>query len=86
MIRGNHGTKKKPMDLARLRQEAEARLRQQSERLKDISLLEMQQLAQELGTHQIELEMQNEELRQAQEELEASRSRYADLYDFAPIT
>jgi diguanylate cyclase (GGDEF)-like protein/PAS domain S-box-containing protein len=74
------------MDLARLRQEAEARLRQQSERLKDISLLEMQQLAQELGTHQIELEMQNEELRQAQGELEASRSRYADLYDFAPIT
>jgi diguanylate cyclase (GGDEF)-like protein/PAS domain S-box-containing protein len=78
--------KKKPMDLARLRQEAEERLRQQSERLKDISLLEMQELAQELGTHQIELEMQNEELRQAQGELEASRSRYADLYDFAPIT
>jgi diguanylate cyclase (GGDEF)-like protein/PAS domain S-box-containing protein len=78
--------KKKPMDLARLRQEAEERLRQQSERLKDISLLEMQELAQELGTHQIELEMQNEELRQAQGDLEASRSRYADLYDFAPIT
>ena len=78
--------KKKPMDLASLRHEAEERLRQQSERLKDISLLEMQQLAQELGTHQIELEMQNEELRQAQEDLEASRSRYADLYDFAPIT
>ena len=45
----------------------------------------MQDLSHELGTHQIELEMQNEELRRAQEELEASRSRYADLYDFAPI-
>jgi PAS domain S-box-containing protein len=30
--------------------------------------------------------MQNEELRRAQEELEASRSRYADLYDSAPIS
>ena len=76
--------KKKPKDLATMRQEAEERLRQQTERLKSNSMLDMQGLAQELGTHQIELEMQNEELRRAQEELEASRSRYADLYDFAP--
>ena len=76
--------KKKPKDLATLRQEAEERLQQQTERLKNISLLEMQDLVHELGTLQIELEMQNEELRRAQEELEASRSRYADLFDFAP--
>ena len=39
----------------------------------------------ELRTHQIELEMQNEELRAAQLELEASRVKYADLYEFAPV-
>lgn len=39
----------------------------------------------ELQVHQIDLEMQNEELRTAQKQLEDSRSKYTDLYDFAPI-
>lgn len=39
----------------------------------------------ELRVHQIELEMQNEELRRAQIELERLRARYFDLYDLAPI-
>ncbi len=39
----------------------------------------------ELEKHKVELESQNEHLRIAQGDLEASRRKYADLYDFAPI-
>ena len=42
-------------------------------------------LVQELQVHQIELELQNEELNRAQQELELSRANYFDLYDLAPV-
>lgn len=39
----------------------------------------------ELQVHQIELEMQNEELRQAMKALEAEQLRYFELYDLSPV-
>jgi PAS domain-containing protein len=42
-------------------------------------------LLHELEVHQIELEMQNEELRQARDKMEALMGKYSDLYDFAPV-
>jgi two-component system cell cycle sensor histidine kinase/response regulator CckA len=44
-----------------------------------------QRLLHELRVHQIELEMQNEELRVSRAEVESGLKRYTDLYDFAPV-
>jgi PAS domain S-box-containing protein len=46
---------------------------------------ELKRLLRELRLHQLELEMQNRALRETHQELEESRARYADLYDFAPM-
>jgi PAS domain S-box-containing protein len=68
-----------------LRRKAEERLRKQSPDPGAANPEEDARLLYELQVHQIELEMQNEELRRAQQELEASRTRYFKLYDLAPV-
>lgn len=42
-------------------------------------------LIHELEVHQVELEMQNEELKRTKLEVESAMTKYSDLYDFAPI-
>jgi len=53
--------------------------------LSDMPKEDIHELIHELEVHQIELEMQNEELRQAQLQMEVACDKYSDLYDFAPI-
>src|SRR5438094_164671 len=68
-----------------LRQRAETFLRQTAQDIVDMPMQEVQKLVHELQVYQIELEMQNEELRRTQQELQTSRNRYNMLYDFAPV-
>ncbi len=70
----------------KLRDQAEALVQTSGSAEKHpLSPEEMQQALHELRVHQIELELQNEELRSAQAKLDAVRARYFDLYDMAPV-
>jgi PAS domain S-box-containing protein len=72
------------LDLGNLRRRAEERLRERqlSERAPEA---DAQRLLHELEVHKIELEMQNEELREARVELESALTRYTEMFEFAPI-
>lgn len=72
----------KKTNAARLRSRAETNLERHPSAAKPRPV---EKLLHELQVYQIELEMQNESLRAAQCELEASRDRYLDLFDFAPV-
>lgn len=69
----------------RLRQRAEEILRQHPQNREAVIPPNVRRLLHELQIHQIELEMQNEELRGAHKELAAGRDRLADLYHLAPV-
>jgi PAS domain S-box-containing protein len=76
----------RPEDAAALRKQAEARLKRRSpvdggRKTED----DTARLVHELQVHQIELQMQNEELQQARAQAEALLARYTELYDFAPV-
>ncbi len=68
-----------------LRQKALDRISKSSSPLPRQAKRETRELIHDLHVHQIELEMQNEELRQAHQELERSRDRYLSLYHDAPV-
>ena len=75
----------KPTSFKKLRRQAENLLLERGADPANVPLNDINELIHELEVHQIELEMQNDELRQVQLELEASRDRYLDLYDLAPV-
>ncbi|MCF6150608.1 MAG: response regulator [Candidatus Kuenenia sp.] len=68
-----------------LREKAEKKLKPDAIPLGNLSKTEIRKLAQELQIHQIELEMQAEELHKTQVQLEQSRQKYFNLYDLAPL-
>src|ERR1035438_190567 len=75
-----------PADAAELRRRAEDRL-QTRERTPQSAIRNpqsAQHLVHELQVHQIELEMQNDELVQARAKVDAVLAQYTDLYEFAP--
>jgi hypothetical protein len=69
-----------------LRMKAEELLKEKQKKV-EIPVMEtdVKKLLHELQVHQIELEMQNEELREAYETAETALKKYTMLYDFAPM-
>lgn len=76
-----------PLDAAELRYLAEEKLNEKRNKAEKNSTMnaDTQRLLHELEVHQIELEMQNEQMIQQQKEMEATLNTYADLYAFAPV-
>jgi PAS domain S-box-containing protein len=68
-----------------LRRRAEEALQQRAPGSSPTDPEQIESVLHELRVHQIELEMQNEELLRTQLELEAAHARYFDLYDLAPV-
>jgi PAS domain S-box-containing protein len=75
-----------PSQASDLRREAERRLRDKNATpAQPMAEVDVRALVHELQVHQIELEMQNEELQRAQAAAEESSNKYAELFDFAPV-
>jgi len=68
-----------------LRARAENRLSGRMSGAESFASHDLRKLLHELSVHQVELEMQNEELRRVQDELAQSGAKYLDLYELAPV-
>ncbi len=68
-----------------LRLKAEEKLKAKKKTTKQVIEADIKKLLHELQVHQIELEMQNEELREANETAETALKKHTMLYDFAPL-
>ncbi len=68
-----------------LRKKAEERLKTKKKGDKPVVEVDVKKLLHELQVHQIQLEMQNEELQEAYEIAETALKKYTILYDFAPL-
>jgi PAS domain S-box-containing protein len=77
--------KNRPPDAAELRRQAEERLVGREPEGPAGFDEEARRLVHELGVHQVELEIQNEELRSSRQEVESALARYTELFEFAPI-
>jgi len=76
---------KSSLSKSELRLKAEARLSKKKDKTQPLTKVDTGRVVHELQVHQIELEMQNEELIQTRAESEAAHRQYANLYDFAPV-
>jgi PAS domain-containing protein len=85
MLKAKRITRSEPAPRERLRRRAEALLKKSPHPGSRTPAADAQKVVHELGVHQVELEMQNEELRRTELELMRSRDRFSDLYDFAPV-
>lgn len=80
---------KQRKDMAEIRRQAEEIVweekKQFPEDIEAMSVEDIRQMLHELWMHQVQLEIQNQELRLQQEEVDKLRARYFDLYNLAPV-
>jgi len=70
----------------KIRKTAEQIAKEKAIRLSDVNYEDLHSVLQELHVHQIELELQNEELRNAQVRLEHQKNKFAELFNSAPVS
>ena len=79
--------KPEPQKQTLLRKRAEERLASnESAATEKVQPVNAQRLVHELQVHQIELEMQNDQLRQSRSEVESALEQITNLYDLAPVS